>query len=258
MPDNHRLSQIETLWSIVYHAHGDDQQRQAEAQQALLSRYERAIRSYLMGALKDASAADDAFQEFAVKFLKGSFAKANEQQGRFRNFLKVILSRIVADHFRQKIRKPAQQLDPSLDLADTADAEAREQEFIVVWRDELLARAWRDLAAEEARVGKPWMRVLRLRVENPDWRSVQLAEALGKQIGEEVSAARLRVTLHRARERFSHLLIKAVTETLPDANIETIEEELADLQLLQYCQVTMEQRKQLELRLQNEEREQLE
>jgi RNA polymerase sigma-70 factor (ECF subfamily) len=246
MSDDGRLSQIETLWSIVYHAHADDQPRQSEAQQALLTRYGPAIRSYLLAALKDPSAADDAFQEFAVQFLRGKFANVHEHKGRFRNFLKVILSRIVADHFRQGIRKPAQQLDPNLELADDAEARAREEEFTVVWRDELLARAWRDLAAEEARVGKPWMRVLRLRVENPEWKSVQLAEALGEQIGEEVSAARLRVTLHRARERFSKLLIKAVTETLPDSEVETIEQELAELKLLQYCQVAIAQRKQLE------------
>lgn len=244
MSDNSRLSQIETLWSMVYTAHADDQTQQLEAQQALLARYGGAIRSYLLGALKDSTAADDAFQEFAVKFLRGSFANANQEKGRFRNFLKVVLSRIVADHYRVQIRKPTQQFDSTIQVADEQELQAREDEFSAVWRDEMLSRAWSDLANEETRTGKPWMRVLKLRVENPQWRSIQLAEALGKEIGEEVSAARLRVMLHRARERFSNFLVNAVIETLPDSNLDTVEDELADLKLLQYCQAVLIQRRQ--------------
>jgi thiamine pyrophosphate-dependent acetolactate synthase large subunit-like protein len=86
--------------------------------------------------------------------------------------------------------------------------------------------------------------VLKLRVENPQWRSAELAEALGHQVAETITAERLRVTLHRARERFSNFLIDAVTETLQSASLEDVEEELADLELLQYCQSAIEKRRQ--------------
>ncbi len=239
-----RLSQIETLWSMVYHAHEEGGAQRAQAQHELLARYGSAIQRYLAGALRDPTAADDVYQEFAVKFLRGDFRSAREEKGRFRSFLKVILGRLVADHYRHQIRRPAQQLDSSIQLSDSADAEQREQEFLTVWRDEMLTRAWSDLAEEEGRTGKPWMRVLKLRVENPNLRSSELADALSREIGEEVTATRVRVILHRARERFSNFLISAVAETLPTATLEAIEQELAELKLLQYCQALLEQRKQ--------------
>lgn len=230
---------------MVYHAHGEGEMEKSDAQHALLARYGAAIQRYLSGALKDDSAADDAYQEFAVKFLKGDFRSANHEKGRFRNFLKVVLSRIVADHYRRQIRRPAQQLDSSIQVADEAASAQREREFASVWRDEMLTRAWNDLADEEARTGKPWMQILRLRVENPDWKSAELASALAEQINEPVSPARLRVTLHRARERFSNYLINAVTETLSESTLDAVEEELGELGLLQYCQAAIETRKRL-------------
>ncbi len=243
MSDSSRLSQIETLWSMVYTAHTDSGEKRSDAQHALLARYAAAIQRYLLGALKDQTAADDAYQDFAVKFLRGDFRNADPEKGRFRNFLKVVLSRLVADHYRRGIRRPTRPLDSTIQVPDESEQEQREQEFLTVWRDEMLTRAWRDLATEEAETGKPWMRVLKLRVENPDWRSEQLAAALAEQTGEECTAARLRVTLHRSRERFSNYLIQAVTETLPTATLDAIEEELAELELLQYCAAAIESRK---------------
>ncbi|HBE66530.1 MAG TPA: hypothetical protein DDW52_00140 [Planctomycetaceae bacterium] len=243
MTDPNRLSQIETLWSVVYGAHGADPDKQSAAQHELISRYGSAIERYLLGALKDQTAADDAYQDFVLKFLKGDFHKANPEKGRFRNFLKVVLSRLVADHYRRGIRRPTRPLDSAVQVVDDRDEQQREQEFLKVWRDEMLTRAWHDLGEEEQRTGKPWMRVLWLRVENPQWRSEELAAALSEQTGQEYSSARLRVVLHRSRERFSNYLIQAVANTLPVATNEAIEEELAELELLQYCSAAVEQRK---------------
>lgn len=244
MLDSSRLSQIDTLWSMVHGAHAQNSEQQSDAQRALLERYGPAIVRYLHAALKDSAAADDAYQDFALKFLRGDFRNANPDKGRFRNFLKVVLSRIVADHFRRGIRRPTRQLDSTIQVADDSEQREREAEFQTVWRDEMLTRAWKDLAQEEAETGKPWMRVLKLRVEHSDWRSEQLAEALTEQTGQPFSAARLRVTLHRSRERFSNYLIQAVTETLQTATLEAIEEELAELELLQYCAAAIQVRKQ--------------
>lgn len=243
MTDPTRLSQIETLWSMVYGAHGADPDRQTEAQRELISRYGSAIERYLLGALKDQTAADDAYQDFVLKFLKGDFHNVNPDKGRFRNFLKVVLSRLVADHYRRGIRRPTRPLDSTVQVADARDEQQREEEFLNVWRDEMLTHAWHDLAEEEKRTGKPWMRVLWLRVENPQWRSEELAAALSEQTGQEYSSARLRVTLHRSRERFSNYLIQAVANTLPVATNDAIEEELAELKLLQYCSAAVQQRK---------------
>lgn len=229
---------------MVHGAHCHGSVQQSDAQRALLERYGPAILRYLHAALKDPAAAEDAYQDFALKFLRGDFRNADPQKGRFRNFLKVVLSRIVADHFRRGIRRPTRQLDSEIQVADDSEQRGREMEFQTVWRDEMLSRAWKDLAQEECDTGKPWMRVLKLRVEHPDWRSEQLAEALAEQTGQPFSAARLRVTLHRSRERFSNYLIQAVTDTLRAATLEALEDELAELELLQYCAAAMQSRKQ--------------
>lgn len=241
MNDPDRLSQIETLWSMVYTANqeGDDQ---SVAQRELLARYGTAIQSYLRGALRDPVAAEDAYQEFAVKFLNGSFKNANHEKGRFRSFLKVVLSRLVADHFRSLKRKPTVQMDSQVVVPEKSDdVGEKEREFLNFWRDQMLTLAWQQLAEEERDSSMPWMTVLRLRVEKPDLRSADLALELSEKLKEEVTPTRLRVLLHRAREKFSKHLIAAVGQTIQEDTLDSVEQELAELELLKYCQRTIEQ-----------------
>ncbi|MEM6365126.1 MAG: hypothetical protein AAF745_11905, partial [Planctomycetota bacterium] len=90
MTSLHRLSRIETLWTVVYDAHTGDDQARLNAQHELLARYGEAIQAYLRGAFRDASLAEDAYQSFAVRFLNGEYRSAHESKGRFRSFLKVV------------------------------------------------------------------------------------------------------------------------------------------------------------------------
>ena len=82
MDDDAHLSQIQTLWSVVELAHGDDTAMQS-AQQKMLDRYGGAVRRYALAALRDEDAADDVFQEFALKFVRGDFRAADPGRGRF-------------------------------------------------------------------------------------------------------------------------------------------------------------------------------
>jgi DNA-directed RNA polymerase specialized sigma24 family protein len=243
MNDEDRLSQIETLWSVVLDANAQSVEGRSHAQQQLLARYGAAVQRYLLGALRDANAAEDAYQEFAVKFLKGDFRNASPEKGRFRGFLKVVLSRIVADHYRALKRKPTSQLDSQYHVADPSPNDHWDQEFFTAWRDQMLAEAWNRLGEEELQTERPWMSVLRLRVENPQWTSVELADELSGRIGQPVTAARVRVLLHRAREKFANYLIDAVSDTLRVDSLDQVEEELSELKLLQYCQGVLEKRK---------------
>ncbi len=243
MNEEDRLSQIETLWSVVLDASAQSATGRSQAQQQLLARYGPAIQRYLLGALRDSNAAEDAYQEFAVKFLKGDFRNASPEKGRFRGFLKVVLSRIVADHYRALTRKPAAQLDSEFQVTDPSPNDQWEQEFLTAWRDQMLAEAWNRLGEEELQTQRPWMTILRLRIENPEWSSSQLASELAERIGQPVTAARVRVFLHRAREKFANYLIDAVSDTLRVDSLEEAEEELSELKLLQYCQGALEKRK---------------
>ena len=95
-----RLSRMQTLWTLVCKAHQGTDESGREARTALLERYGGAVRRYLLGAVRDADAADDLAQEFAVKFLRGDFRNADPEQGRFRSFLKTALFRLVVDFQR--------------------------------------------------------------------------------------------------------------------------------------------------------------
>ena len=85
-----RLSRINTLWTMVFQAHGADRDAVQQAQCVLLERYRGAIYRYLVGALRDADAAEELAQEFALRFVRGDFRRANPEKGRFRSYLKTV------------------------------------------------------------------------------------------------------------------------------------------------------------------------
>src|SRR5262245_58522331 len=114
-----RLSRIATLWTLHARAHAGD--AAAEARATLLHRYRAAAYRYLRAALRDADAADDLAQDFAVRFLRGDFGRADPHRGRFRDYLRTALSHLVTDFHRTRQRGaqplPAEPAAP----ADAAD-----------------------------------------------------------------------------------------------------------------------------------------
>src|SRR4051812_42524475 len=94
----HRLSQLSTCWTLLTQAHGGDADLKTQAQAALIDRYQTAIYRYLLGALRDPEAADEVFQEFALRFVSGAFGRADPDRGRFRNYVKVSLAHLIASH----------------------------------------------------------------------------------------------------------------------------------------------------------------
>ncbi len=240
--DDH-LSQIDTLWSVIRRAHNADTNAES-AQRELLERYSGAIQRYLAAKLRDPAAADDVYQDFALKFVRGDFKNATPEKGRFRTFIRTVLFRMVADHFRGKKRDKAVDFDEQLIEPVGPDEEAaRDEEFIEVWRDEMLKNAWDGLWELEKSSGKRWFTVLQLRVKNPELRSADLAASLSEELDKPISTSNVRVLLHRAREKFSTLLIDTVAESLNSRSYADVEEELADLRLLEFCQASLEQLK---------------
>lgn len=241
--DAEYLSRIDTVWTVVFQAHSGAASDANEAQQELLSKYGDAILRYLRGAFRDDALAEETFQEFVVRLLRGDYRNAHPDRGRFRKFLKVVLSRLVADHYRGSIRRRELSLQHGDAIEHDGDQQTQEQIFQQTWRDEMLTRAWQRLADEERRTTKPWMTILRLRVENPELRSVELAALLAERIGQKVTATRQRVLLHRSREKFANYLIDAVEDSVGSQSIADVEQELADLELLQYCASILDRRK---------------
>src|SRR5579885_2433544 len=106
-----RLSQIQTLWSVVQRAHGDEAPVVRTAQEQLLATYGGAIRRYLLAAFRNEDTADEVFQEFSLRFVRGDFRHVNPDRGRFRSFLKTSLYHLIVDHHRRQQRAAKQMVE---------------------------------------------------------------------------------------------------------------------------------------------------
>jgi RNA polymerase sigma-70 factor (ECF subfamily) len=246
--DELHISRIPTAWSMVRDAHRDHTAVQ-QAQQRLLDRYGGAVKRYALSALRSEEAADEVFQEFALKFVRGDFVGADPERGRFRAFGKTVVYRRIVDYQRRSKKRVREgQMHSNIAEPEVDDARANGDDalFQTSWRDELLARCWQKLADDEQKSGKPYHSVLRYRVDHPDLRSPELAAGLSKQLGKEINAGAVRVLLHRARELFGELLLDEVTESLAGGSLDDAEQELIDLQLHEYCRPALEKRREVD------------
>lgn len=235
-PHDDRLSRISTLWTQLRQAH-ESGEVAVRARQELMHRYCGAAYRYLLKAVRDPHLAEDLSQEFALRFIKGRFKHAAPDRGRFRDYVKTALFHLVDDHYRKLARAPKAAAIDGQDPAAPGGPPDADVAFRESWSHELLARTWRGLAEWEAQTGQPYHTVLRLRAENPDLPSATLGDRLGGVLGKPVSADAARQTLHRAREKFTALLIDEVRQSLGEAADDVrVEEELAELNLLRYCQ----------------------
>jgi RNA polymerase sigma-70 factor (ECF subfamily) len=237
-----RLSLIPTLWSLVGRAHQGPAEAVISARQQLLERYRGAVYRYLRKVLHDPDAADEVFQEFALQLVNGDLRGANPQRGRFRNFVRGTLFHLIADYRKQRWQWPGPLPADGAALADEAVGAASDRQFVDSWCDELLARAWAALAEIEARTGQPFYAVLRFRADHPEMRSPRLAEQLSACLGKPLTAAGVRQTLHRARQKFADHLLDEVTQSLDNPTAEQLEEELLELGLLDYCRPALGRR----------------
>jgi DNA-directed RNA polymerase specialized sigma24 family protein len=226
-----RLSQLKTRWTLLFQAHrsGD---AAAEAQRELLLRYHGAAFRYFLGALRDPGAAEELAQDFAVRFLRGDFRRASPERGSFRAFLKTALRRQMIDHWRHDPPAPPVAVEDELDRS-----------FLARWREELLARTWEALAEAERQTGQPSCTVLRWKSERPELSAAELAGLLTAETGKPVTEAGLRQILHRARERFADLLLAEAARSLQTDDRERVEQELIDLELLDYCKSALSRRR---------------
>jgi RNA polymerase sigma factor (sigma-70 family) len=229
------LSQINTRWSLLKQANQATPTGARTAQEEILDKYGGAVRRYLLGALRNPDAADDLFQEFACRFLHGDLRGANPERGRFRDFLKGVLSHLIADFHKRRNKQPGPLPTDLPDIVESEPAGDLDQAFLESWRDELLARAWQALAEIERTTGQPWYSVLRFRADHPELRSVEMADQLGGQLDRPLTAVAVRQLLHRAREKFGEFLLEDVRVSLENPTEEQLQEELKDLGLLDYC-----------------------
>jgi RNA polymerase sigma factor (sigma-70 family) len=235
------LSQINTIWTMVFQAHQGQPEAVSEAQQQLLQRYSGAIYRYLLAVLRDPHEAEELAQEFALHFIRGDFRRASPSRGRFRDLVKTAVLNLCIDHYRRRQTR-AQNL-PELAYEKGAwydQTMYQDTQFLETWREELLNHTWEGLTRLQEETGQPYHEVLRFRADHPETRSAAMAEELGRRLGKPLTAAGVRQTLHRAREHFADLLLAEVALSLREPTREDLQEELGLLRLLKHCDAALE------------------
>jgi RNA polymerase sigma-70 factor (ECF subfamily) len=241
-PDR-RLGEIETAWTMLHKAHQEGGAA-GPARNALLLRYYGAVYHYLLGMVHDTAEAEELAQEFAVRFLRGDFGWADPQRGRFRDFLKTAVRHLAIDQWRRQKKekeKGPRTLEESTAATEQAATEPTDTDsaFLHAWREELLAKTWKALAQFEEETGKPYHTLLRVKIDQPQLHSAQLAQHLGARLGKTFTELGVRQTLHRARQRFAGLLVEEVKASLASTDPSLLEQELIELGLLDYCRLAL-------------------
>jgi len=244
------LSRIKTIWTDVAAAHGEESSAINNAQQRIIDRYSGAVYRYLLSALRNRDAADEVYQEFALRLMKGGFRHADKERGRFRDYLKTAVLRLITDYYRRKKRRDplvqAANVDDKMDVAaaEHDPADDFDSTFLTSCRDEFLSRAWAGLKLVEETHGQPLYSVLDYRARVPKATSEQMAAELTEQLqpSSPYTPAGIRKTLQRAREKFSELLVYEVSQSLSSPGRDDLEAELIELELLPYCQSALSKR----------------
>src|SRR5262249_5505389 len=99
-----RLTHLTTQWTLIFQTHRGTAEQVAAAQAVLMDRYSGAVHRYLLAGLRDPEAADELAQEFALRFLRGDFHRADPACGRFRDFVKRSLRNLMTDYRRRRSR----------------------------------------------------------------------------------------------------------------------------------------------------------
>jgi DNA-directed RNA polymerase specialized sigma24 family protein len=238
-----RLSQIPTQWMMLAQAQGASQTAATGAWCALMHRYCGAVYRYLAGAVRDEDVALELFQEFAMRFLRGDFRRADPAKGRFRDYVRTALIHLVTDHYRQIQNLPRPLPDDLIDPAVVPlEAANCGDEFVASWRDELIDRTWRAIAQSQP----SYHALLMLHVRQPGISAAELAGELSKELQRPIHATNARVMLHRARHRFAELLVREVEVSLEGPSQDELDEELKALGLWSICQPVMISQQQVE------------
>jgi RNA polymerase sigma-70 factor (ECF subfamily) len=227
-----------TRWSGVLEAGRSQGDAAAAARHELLIHYHDAVFRYLTARLGDANAAGELFSRFAERVLEihPFLKRADPEKGRFRDYLRAVLSRMIVDWHRQQAKEPMP-LASEVEPAQPDDGAGPDDEFQKVWAEELMNHAWAALERVERSQGKPYHTLLLYKAQNPQTRSEAMAQLFSARLSKPISADNIRKLLQRGHELLNDLLVEEVARSLRQdpgdrVNAERVEEELIDLQML--------------------------
>jgi RNA polymerase sigma-70 factor (ECF subfamily) len=238
------LSQINTITQKL--AEGKRQDAEGvEARRELALLYYGAAYRYLLGCLRNQDVAQDLATEFAIRLMQGEYIKnANPAKGRFRDYLKRCLQNLATDHWRRDKKK--EQTLPEDSGAYSPHEEPgfeSDEDFLSSLREELVSCTWKALGAYEKETQTPYETVLRLKTQQPNLRSAQIAEQLTRTSGKPFNEQGVRKILQRARDKFADLLVDHVQNSLQVQELDSLEEQLIELELLDFCRPALDRRR---------------
>lgn len=228
-----RLENIETQWSLLQRAHHGTIVSGNDARKSLVLRYASAIRSYVKAMTGNEADTDELSQDVVVRLMKGDFAGADPDRGRFRDLLKVAVRNMVRNHWDKSNRRKGVNYDLAL-AADQAEG-ASEDPWLDGWRKNIIDIAMGRLEAyQHQHDGNISHSVLKIRMDFPDLDSTGLAEKISTEQGREINAATYRQQLRRARIRFAQYLVEEIANGLDTSDPQRVQEELISVGLFEH------------------------
>jgi RNA polymerase sigma-70 factor (ECF subfamily) len=228
------LGNIPTNWSLLRIANEMSLSKVGDARDRLAYRYNAALRKFVPLLVRDESEADDVSQELLIRLVQGHFRQADPKRGRFRDLLAVAARNLAWNHLAKKNRRAGRYADME-QVAAPEEADDTDQRLVQTWRQELLAMTWARLEGYEGtHPGSVAWTLLRLRTENPDDDSDQLANRLSQATSRPIRAEAARQQLRRARVRFAEFLLEELAWSLEDPTPANVEDELIEVGLMDY------------------------
>jgi RNA polymerase sigma-70 factor (ECF subfamily) len=219
------LEQISTCWPMIHNP------------VQFVMRYARAIQKYVAAIVRDPHDAEDVAHDFLVRVFDKGFCPENVSRGRFRDYLKSAVRYVAISHLRQ--RRSAEMTEEMLASIIQPDSEA-DRTYSSEWRTCVLERAWQAIELhQQQNADNLFYSVLRLYSDDPKTSSDDHAVKLSEQLGRTVRADAFRQQLHRARKHFAKLIVEEVRQTIQNPNSESIEQELIDLDLMEFVRESL-------------------
>jgi RNA polymerase sigma-70 factor (ECF subfamily) len=224
-----------THWSVVLTAGQSDSPGAAVALERLCRSYWYPLYAYSRRQGQSPADAEDLTQQFFAAFLgRNSFAAADRERGRFRNFLLASFKNFLANehHRRMTVKRGGRMGFVSLDDTDfeanyrneAADHASPEQWYDHAWALTLLNKVSKDLRAEYVAAGKG-VAFEALQIYLTGEQTGITYERVGAGLG--ISESAIKMAVMRLRHRYGQLLRREIAQTLSDPS--GVEDELRHL-----------------------------
>lgn len=194
---------------------------EAESAAGFVLRYLSPMRKLLIGVMGSQQEADQALRILLTHLVSAGFGE--HQKGRLRDYL----ARAVRSCAKARMTENDSLAEGEERLAA---AVADSKQWIKLWRDCLLERAWRALERQEhLDPDRPLYTVLWTSTVNPKAPPDELADAIAERTGTKLSPPQLHQLKTEAKAAFAQVLADEIVETLENPDKSAVKSEIQSL-----------------------------